>query len=282
VPITPKTLDAFACNETRKAKTSFAAKRGTDSGCVRLWELGQLSDVLEQPLSAAHELAWKADADLATALSHAQSVLSSWVDRAASVIHLGIHAAGEAEHSLLAPLEASDVQRCNQTVANLVASSLRRIYHLQREVDDVTGEFVALKGHMEYLIECAQLQEMEWTMSACKSLPVKEWKACQKAVIFLLEQIEQAMDPSTHFWRGLIEDVANLRELSRSADNLQIEAFLGKAGEVSSSGQSEFIKRLRVFCKLFGRHHGATARETRYQPDVGSVSFSGRHHGERD
>jgi len=264
----------FRAYDEMEATTSSAAKRATDRGCLRLWELCQLIDLVETPLSAARELAQHADADLATALCFSESALSSWVARAASVVHLGIRSAEEAERSLLAPLEVSDVHRCNRRVANLLAPSLTRINHLKREVDDVTSEFAAMRGHMEYLIECAQLQEMEWTMllygSAGKSLPVKEWKTCKKAsraigkklkaVIFLLEQTKQAMDPSSHFWRGMNEDVANLNELSRSADMLTIEAVRGASNEASLAGQSEFIKRLRIFVKQFGRHHGETAR----------------------
>jgi hypothetical protein len=264
----PNSFDALACGRSKEAKTSSVAKRATDCGSLRLWELGQLSDVVEQPLSAARELAQNADADLAAALWCSESALSSWVDRAASVIHFGIRSAEEVEHSLLAPLEVSDVHRCNRRVANLLAPSLRQINHLKKEVDDVTGEFDALRGHMEYLIQCARAQEMEWTMllsgtidgSACKSLPLKEWKTCQKAVIYLLKQSKQAMDPSTHFWRGMIEDFANLQELSKLADVLTIEAVCGASNEVSFAGQSEFIKQLRTFCKQFGRHHGSTVR----------------------
>jgi len=261
--------DDFRPYDKVEATTFLATKRAADRGCLRLWELSKLIDVVQQPLSAAHELAQHADADLATALCFSESALSSWVDKAASVLHWGIRSAEEAEHSLLAPLEVADVHRCNRRVANLLAPSLKRINQLKREVDDVTNEFAAMRGHMEYLIECAQLQEMEWTTmllcgtvdgSTCKSLPLEEWKTRQKAVIFLLEQTKQAMDPSTHFWRGMYEDFVNLKELSRSADMLMIEAVRGASNEASLAGQLEFVKRLRIFVKQFGRHHGTKAR----------------------
>mmetsp|Transcript_94445 Transcript_94445/g.182144 ORF Transcript_94445/g.182144 Transcript_94445/m.182144 type:complete len:266 (+) Transcript_94445:137-934(+) len=249
VPTAPKAIDDCDCDHSR-FRASSAAKCATIGGGLRLWELDQLRNVVEQRLNAAHGLAQEADADLAAALWHLVSALTSWVGGAATALRLGVRSAEEAKRSMLTLLEVSNFHGYIRKDASKLAASLKR---LARELDAIVSELQVMREHVEYLIECAELQEMEWTMkslrgtidrTACKSLLFEERKTCLKAVISLLEDSKEAMGPSTQFWRGLTEDIANLRALSKSVHNLHVQAIDDEFSEFLFAHEYTFVKRL--------------------------------------